>query len=497
MADEYVTRHYLVTGRIISQKSPAQPSKEQVMSDPNKPNVIFQEEKSGDTDKYKSTVGVRADASAPTTAALREEMKAKMTSTTLETVIDFGNVLSDPDSKAIKFGVVGVGHGGSRLAEQFHQFGYKVCVVNTAKQDLAYINLPQSQKYLVNFALGGVGKDIDLGETAVVESQEEIKAFLNSNFDEDASSVDQFILCIGGGGGTGSGSTVPMIQLLSDYNLPITVLYTLPMTSEGTVTKWNAVVTLDKLSKLAVNQLINGLVVIDNSRIEEIYANVSLGNFFKVANFDIANIFNSFNTMSSLPTDYMAIDPMDFARVISSGNCMIYGKLELPLSVDAGHVEVAEDDIAQALVHNIQNSLLAEGFDISQAMRAGVYITGKSKYLNQIPASAFNFAFASLNEQLGKADLFKGVYPDERLEDKLIIYTLITGLGLPRDRIESLKEQAQEDINEMESKESDSRQKMAVFEQTTNKESDKYRQQKKSNSAFGKMANRAARRNRN
>lgn len=91
--------------------------------------------------------------------------------------------------------------------------------------------------------------------------------------------------------------------------------------------------------------------------------------------------------------------------------------------------------------------------------------------------------------------MFKGVYPDERLEDKLVIYTVISGLGLPRDRVEALKEQAQDDINEMESKDDDKQAKMAVFAQTTSREADKYKQQKKNNSAFGKMASRKRTRN--
>jgi len=962
MEEQTKPRKFIIGGILRNTKGESKS-----MSDNKDKDIVFNEEKKGDTEKYNSAVGVRTPPPTPKEEstkeqieqALREELKQKMTQETTQTVIDFGSVLSDPEQKAIAYGIIGSGHGGSRLAEQFHQFGYKVGVINTAKQDLAYINLPQQQKLHLDFALGGVGKDLDLGEQAYQESEEQIKEFLDLQFGKEAEFVDQFILCVGGGGGcisgdsyvhtsrglekirdlynsykdsdvhieeptefgslinvrdeniktnslnnngkfeeddvlelskyqvskdrsysvklkngtvlntsdthkffvldngkiqekqtkdllprdlvfhsniewkqkeeglhpdlawlvglslgdgsfidstsksfriytddsntlerakniikehfnvdvtykksnraemyelstgvvslcdqmlslcglvkygskthtldipntifqgskesahafvagfldadgyisdnkkiqfscvsknfiekftmllqllgykatfssnktksvanrdvsnwkemyvarvtggsvvlaeqiipfmtnqkrlgrlkdlesitprisipidrtwflgalealqikidrkdhstpvlragdvevcihdlkadradritldkllqikkvveslgdpskkefdelmtyctlgqnvveitevkqtgieldyydlcvrknnnylagenglalihnSGSGSLVPLIQLLSEYNLPITVLYTLPQSNEGTVTKWNAIVTLDKLSKLAINNLINGLIVIDNSRIEEMYANVSLGGFFKIANYDIANIFNAFNTMSSLPTEYVAIDPMDFARIMSSGNCIVYGKLEIPLYEEDGQIELAEDDIATALLHNIQNNLLAEGFDISEAMRAGVYVTGKKRYLDQIPASAFNYAFASLNELLEKADTFKGVYPDERLEDKLVIYTIIAGLGLPRERIDQLKEQAEDDLHEMEAKESSQKQKMAVFDQVSSKEKDSYRQQKKKQSSFGKIATRKRTRN--
>ena len=241
--------------------------------------------------------------------------------------------------------------------------------------------------------------------------------------------------------------------------------------------------------------MINGLIIIDNSRIEELYSNISLGGFFKVANFDIANIFNTFNTLSSLPTQYIAIDPMDYAKVMTSGNCTIYGRVEIPLYLENGQVTMSEDDIAAVLLETLQSGLLAKGFDVSEAHRFGIYVTGKAQYLDQIPAGAFNYAFASLNEELHKADLFKGIYADERLGEKLVIYALISGVGLPRERIEMLKAQAQEDMEEMEEKELNTRSKMEVFQKSTNPELDKYKMKKKQNSTFGKMVTRRKGRN--
>jgi cell division GTPase FtsZ len=283
---------------------------------------------------------------------------------------------------------------------------------------------------------------------------------------------------------------VPAISILSEYGLPITVLYTLPTSSEGTVTKSNAIKGLDQLAQLAGGKLINGIVVIDNSRIEDIYSNVSLGGFYKVANFDIANIFNTFNTLSSLPTLFTAIDPTDFLRIMTSGNCTVFGKVSVPLSIEDGQVNLNEDDLAQTLLQSVNEGLLAKGFDIKETVRGGVYILGKASVLNQIPAETFSYAFASLNEELNKADIFRGVYNDERLNDQLQVYILLSGLGLPRERVNQLMEQAQQDLEVMESKEVDSKARMEVFQKSTLSEDDKYRQKKKQNSTFGKMMSR-------
>ena len=54
------------------------------------------------------------------------------------------------EDSAFKLAVVGVGQGGSRIAETFWQLGYRrVGVINTAKQDLALVKIPDSNKLLI------------------------------------------------------------------------------------------------------------------------------------------------------------------------------------------------------------------------------------------------------------------------------------------------------------------------------------------------------------
>lgn len=461
------------------------------MTDENKPKVTFTEEKVTDNpDKYKSITGVReGNVTMQDNDALRDEMRAKVGATA-----DFGDnlakIFSDSQHKAVRYGIFGAGQGGSRLAEQFYQFGYKVCVANTSQQDLHYVNLPKENKLLVGSTFGGAGKDVEIGEAAFRESEAEVKELLGRIFGEGAKDVDSFILCTGLGGGTGTSSIIPMIEVLSEFGLPITVLCTLPTSSEGTVTKSNAIAALDKLGKLSASKIIAGLIVIDNSRIEDIYSNVSLGGFYKVANFDIASIFNTFNTLSSLPSNYVSLDPTDFLRIMTSGNCTVFGKVSVPLSIEDGQVNLNEDDLAQTLLQSVTEGLLAKGFDVKETVRGGVYILGKASVLNQIPAETFSYAFASLNDELNKADIFRGVYNDERLNDQLQVYILLSGLGLPRERVNQLMEQAQQDLEVMESKEVDSKARMEVFQKTSLSEDDKYRQKKKQNSTFGKMMSR-------
>ena len=69
-------------------------------------------------------------------------------------------VVDSFDDAAFNFAIVGVGQGGSRLAESFWNLGYRrVGVINTAQQDLSMIKIPDSNKLLIGD--GGAGKNPD------------------------------------------------------------------------------------------------------------------------------------------------------------------------------------------------------------------------------------------------------------------------------------------------------------------------------------------------
>ena len=67
---------------------------------------------------------------------------------------EVANIIDDEFEAGFNFAIVGIGQGGSRLAETFWNLGYRrVCVINTAPQDLATIKMPDSNKLLI----GGKG----------------------------------------------------------------------------------------------------------------------------------------------------------------------------------------------------------------------------------------------------------------------------------------------------------------------------------------------------
>ena len=73
-------------------------------------------------------------------------------------------VVEDATDGAFKFCFVGVGQGGCRIAQGFHDLGYRrIVALNTAQQDLNTINLKDDNKFCFGDG-GGAGKDPEVAK---------------------------------------------------------------------------------------------------------------------------------------------------------------------------------------------------------------------------------------------------------------------------------------------------------------------------------------------
>lgn len=362
------------------------------------------------------------------------------------------SVLVSKKDRSLYFGIVGLGQAGSRIAETFYSLGYETCVMNTATQDLEFIQVPENRKLFLPFALGGAGKELDNGKVAIEQNGQLILDKLESLFDDK---YEMMLLAVSGGGGTGSGGAEAMIDLLSNLQKPVGVIYALPMDSEDSLSKHNAVTTLGKLAKLAATDVITTLIVVDNAKIELLYPGMSKAEFWPAANNAIVEPLHLFNHLSAMPTPYDSLDSMDFGRIFTAGDCTVYGTIEVE-----DYMETTA--IAEAVLDNLDGSLLASDFDLKEARFGGFIITGNSKVLRSLPAENIHYAQHMISEACDYAQLVKGVYEIPTDEDTIKIYTLFSGLGLPTARIEVLKSEAEKQMEQIRDKEKTRASRMVV-----------------------------------
>lgn len=368
--------------------------------------------------KAKMAAKKEAEAAAAPAAEDKEEMPIKIVS---------------EKTRSIRFGVVGSGQAGSRLAEAFYAHGYDTVVMNTASQDLAHIAIPPAHKLLLQYGLGGAAKNLEIGKAAAETYRDQITELV----DDKLGDCQVLMLCLSLGGGSGAGSCETLVDILAASGKPLVVMTVLPMAAEDAQTKQNALETLSRLAKDTQNKRVHNLIVIDNAKIEAIYSDVSQLDFYSVSNKAIVDPIDAFNTLSSMPSRVKALDSMEWARIMTDGGGLcVYGEMSI---TDL----VGPTAIAEAVIDNLSNGLLASGFDLKQTKYAGMVIVGTRADLDKIHASAVTYAMNVLEENCGNpVATFRGIYDTEDATPGVVkVYSIFSGLGLPDSRVQQLKKE--------------------------------------------------------
>jgi len=387
---------------------------------------------------------------------------------------------------SLKFGVVGSGQAGGRIAEVFYKYGYSACAINTARQDLEFLDLPDESKLFIGEEnLGGAGRDLEFGLAAVEDNEEEVKEFLDTHLAD----ADVAVLALAGGGGSGSGSAELLIEYLSAIGLPIVVIYALPGTFDDPQSKHNAIQTLSKIADYVNRQVVNSLVLVDNAKIEMTYPDLSPAAFWKTANNAVVEPLHMFNSVSAMPTDYESLDSMDFAKsLVEAGNCVVFGQN----SVTPEEYEEDETALLEAMVDNLENGLLAGGFKLEEAQNVGILITANQSVLEKIPNNSLSYVFKYITEEYESARSFKGIYAIPSDNDDITIRFIFSGLGLPKERVDNLKTEAKKHMETLDAKKKTTTMGVDLGKDKTANKADRAMDKiKRKKSAIGRLKNRA------
>lgn len=334
---------------------------------------------------------------------------------------------------SFKFAFVGSGQGGSRIAACFHKLGYRrVCVVNTAEQDLATIKLPDSAK--LNIGQGGAGKDPKVAAKLFADRKEDVLDFMFRNF---GPVVDRVFVTVGAGGGTGAGTALPLIdtalELQTTLKSPSTqvgVIVALPKNSEGRRVNANAFFTLSALLKKVHDGTVSPLIVVDNERISSIYPGLAVDPFWDTANTSVCALFHLFNNITTRHSSYTTFDSSDLKGVLDSG-LIVFGATPMTKWDDA-------TDISRAVRDNLKRNILSGGLNLTTGQVAGCVIIGSKTILTAVPHENLDHAFDQLTRLLKPGStVHRGIYSGNK--DNLVVYTVIGGMSDPTEKLEELR----------------------------------------------------------
>jgi cell division GTPase FtsZ len=336
---------------------------------------------------------------------------------------------------AMHLAFVGAGQGGGRIANSFWDIGYRrVAMYNTTEQDFAGL---AEEAHKLSLGIGGAGKDMQLALQAIRSREADVWDLFTRAW---GSTLDCALVCVGLGGGSGSGSALPLVELARKYMESIGrprrvgAVVSLPSVDEGQKVARNAVTAFRQLVEAGVSPLI----VIDNDRVHELYS-PGLSKLLPKSNELVSQLLHLFNQFAATKSPIVTFDQSEFAQLMDAG-IVAMGSADIDILAVKSPA-----DVSTQIREGLANNVLAQ-VDLRTGRKAACLFVASQTVLDTYSKDYFAAGFTQLNRLLASAGgdgdtvVHRGVYPSEH--DGLQCYVMISELAPPQAKLEVLEKEA-------------------------------------------------------
>lgn len=320
--------------------------------------------------------------------------------------------------------VIGVGGGGGNAVNHMYNQGFRdvsFVVCNTDNQALQ--NSPVPLKIQLGAGLGAGGNP-EVARQAAEESIDRIKSVLKDN-------TKMVFITAGMGGGTGTGASPVVAQAAHELGILTVGIVTIPFAFEGSLKIRQALEGVAALS-----EHVDALLVINNEKLREIFADLELSNAFAKADDVLTNAARGIAEIITVP-GYINTDFADVYTILSKGNVAI---------MNTGYAS-GEKRITKA-IQDALNSPLLNTNDVSGASKVllNLYCSSAQEYqIKMEEVKEINEFMASIGEDI---QVIWGAAFDDSLGENVKITLIATGYdvsdipGMPASAKKKIRQQA-------------------------------------------------------
>ena len=322
----------------------------------------------------------------------------------MDEIVQFDFPTDSP--KIIK--VIGVGGGGGNAVnhmyrEGIHDVTFVLC--NTDHQALAESPVPVKLQLGRSITQGlGAGNRPERARDAAEESIDDIKEQLNDG-------TKMVFITAGMGGGTGTGAAPVIARIAKEMDILTVGIVTIPFIFEG---EKKIIQALDGVERIA--QHVDALLVINNERLREIYADLTFMNAFgkaddtlSIAAKSIAEIITMRGTVN--------LDFADVKTILKDGGVAI-------MSTGFGE---GENRVTKAIDDALHSPLLNNN-DIFNAKK--VMLNVSFCPTSELMMEEMNEIHEFMSKFREGVEVIWGVAVDNSLDTKVKITVLATGFGV-------------------------------------------------------------------
>ena len=214
--------------------------------------------------------------------------------------------------------VIGVGGGGGNAVNHMFAKGIKdvdFIVANTDNQALERSAVPVKIQLGPSLTSGlGAGNNPEHGASAAVESIEEIDRVLGGS-----ENTKMLFVTAGMGGGTGTGAAPVIAKFAKEHDILTVAIVTVPFRFEGPKRVNQAIKGLEELK-----QNVDSLLVIDNDKILEQYADETVTNAFGYADDVLTQAAKGIAEIITVP-GHVNVDFADVKTVLKDSGIALMG----------------------------------------------------------------------------------------------------------------------------------------------------------------------------
>ena len=322
----------------------------------------------------------------------------------MDEIVQFDFPTDSP--KIIK--VIGVGGGGGNAVnhmyrEGIHDVTFVLC--NTDNQALAESPVPVKLQLGRSITQGlGAGNRPERARDAAEESIEDIRNQLNDG-------TKMVFITAGMGGGTGTGAAPVIARIAKEMDILTVGIVTIPFIFEG---EKKIIQALDGVERIA--QHVDALLVINNERLREIYADLTFMNAFgkaddtlSIAAKSIAEIITMRGTVN--------LDFADVKTILKDGGVAI-------MSTGFGE---GENRVTKAIDDALHSPLLNNN-DIFNAKKVMLNVSFCPS--SELMMEEMNEIHEFMSKFREGVEVIWGVAMDNSLDTKVKITVLATGFGV-------------------------------------------------------------------
>ncbi len=313
-----------------------------------------------------------------------------------------------------KIMVIGVGGAGGNTVDHIYTLsikGVNLMICNTDSKALDKSPLGDTQKICMGDGKGA-GNDAEVGKNKAKESLPIIRDYVKQH------KPDLIFITAGMGGGTGTGATPVIAQMISSLNIPLIAILTTPSVNEGNHRFEQA------MSGIRIMQdFVDTFIIIRNETIISLCDDRSVHDAFNMANDIVAYAAKGIAEIALTQSDLVSVDISDVCKVVRNSHYAVMGMAS----------EAGEERVIKAIDHAVLSPLFGnvpvEGakevlVNFATSSPDSLKMKEVNKALNHIQQIA---AGKDNNGDRVPVNIIWGTSVKPELEDKIEIIIVVTG----------------------------------------------------------------------